>query len=72
MRELEKCEYLPSRRSLLYKASLTFNQLNLVDPASSHTLVFKIKPCMYKCFVFCNIRLQTAHYNSYCIIEIIF
>ena len=24
----------------------------LVDPASSHTLVLKIKPCMYKCFVF--------------------
>ena len=24
----------------------------LVDPASSHTLVFKIKPCMSKCFVF--------------------
>ena len=50
MSELEKCEYLPSRRSLLYKASSTFNQLNLVDPASSHTLVFKIKPCMSKCF----------------------
>ena len=23
----------------------------LVDPASSHTLVLKIKPCMSKCFV---------------------
>ena len=22
----------------------------LVDPASSHTLVLKIKPCMFKCF----------------------
>ena len=24
----------------------------LVDPASSHTLVLKTKPCMFKCFVF--------------------
>ena len=24
----------------------------LVDPASSHTLVLKIKPCMSKCYVF--------------------
>ena len=24
----------------------------LVDPASSHTLVLKIKPCMSKCFVY--------------------
>ena len=32
--------------------SPSFDQINLVDPASSHTLVFKIKPCMSKCFVF--------------------
>ena len=36
---------------LIYGASSSFYQLNLVDPASSHTLVLKIKPCMSKCFV---------------------
>ena len=37
---------------LIYEASSSFYHLNLVDPASSHTLVLKIKPCMSKCFVF--------------------
>ena len=34
---------------------------NLVDSASSHTLVSKIKPCMskYKSF---TLKLRTAHY----------
>ena len=34
---------------------------NLVDSASSHTLVSKIKPCMskYKRFIF--VKLRTAH-----------
>ena len=31
--------------------SLSCHSSYLVDPASSHTLVLKIKPCMYKCFV---------------------
>ena len=37
---------------------------NLVDSASSHTLVSKIKPCMskYKSF---TLKLRTAHYISY-------
>lgn len=37
---------------------------NLVDSASSHTLVSKIKPCMskYKC---CTLKLRMAHYISY-------
>ena len=29
---------------------LLFDSVYLVDPASSHTLVLKIKPCMSKCF----------------------
>ena len=37
---------------LIDEAASFFYQLNLVDPASSHTLVLKIKPCMSKCFVF--------------------
>lgn len=37
---------------------------NLVDPASSHTLVSKIKPCMCKC-KFDILELRMAHYISY-------
>lgn len=37
---------------------------NLVDPASSHTLVSKIKPCMCKC-KFESLELRMAHYISY-------
>ena len=32
----------------------------LVDPASSHMLVSKIKPCMSK-YKYCTAKLQTAH-----------
>ena len=41
---------------------------NLVDPASSHTLVSKIKPCMskYKSF---TLKLRTAHYISYSLFD---
>ena len=41
-----------------------FMDSNLVDSASSHTLVSKIKPCMskYKSF---TLKLRTAHYISY-------
>ena len=33
----------------------------LVDPASSHMLVSKIKPCMCKYKLFCTVRLRMAH-----------
>ena len=36
----------------------------LVDPASSHMLVSKIKPCMCKFKHFWTVKLQMAHYNS--------
>ena len=41
---------------------------NLVDSASSHTLVSKIKPCMskYKSF---TLKLRTAHYISYSLFD---
>ena len=42
---------------------------NLVDPASSHTLVLRIKPCMSKCGVLKHARLRTAHYNSYSLFD---
>ena len=37
---------------------------NLVDSASSHTLVSKIKPCMSK-YKYFTLKLRTAHYISY-------
>ena len=37
---------------------------NLVDPASSHMLVSKIKPCMCK-YKYCTAKLRMAHYISY-------
>ena len=37
---------------------------NLVDYASSHTIVSKIKPCMYK-YKYYTVKLQMAHYISY-------
>ena len=37
---------------------------NLVDPASSHMLVSKIKPCMCK-YKYYTAKLRMAHYISY-------
>ena len=46
----------------------------LVDPASSHTLVLKIKPCMSKCFVIltldCGRLIGGGGDVGFCIIEI--
>ena len=39
-------------RSFIVLLSKVFFIYYLVDPASGHTLFFKIKPCMSKCFVF--------------------
>ena len=43
--------------------------INLVDPASSHTLVSKIKPCMSKYKQFCTVKLRMAHYISYSLLD---
>ena len=40
---------------------------HLVDPASSHMLVSKIKPCMSQNMLFLT-NLQMAHYNSHSLI----
>jgi hypothetical protein len=42
---------------------------NLVDPASSHTLVSKIKPCMCKYKQFYTVKLRMAHYISYSLFD---
>ena len=41
---------------------------NLVDSASSHTLVSKIKPCMSK-YKSLTLKLRTAHYISYSLFD---
>ena len=37
------------------------NSSYLVDPASSHMLVSKIKPCMSKYKQLCTVKLRMAH-----------
>ena len=41
---------------------------NLVDSASSHTLVSKIKPCMSK-YKYLTLKLRMAHYISYSLFD---
>ena len=54
-----------SRGSVTFAScSGAFGESNLVDPASSHMLVSKIKPCMSK-YKFFTAKLWMAHYNSY-------
>lgn len=48
---------------------LRMEDINLVDPASSHTLVSKIKPCMSKYKHFCTVKLRMAHYISYSLLD---
>jgi hypothetical protein len=45
--------------------SSSFDSSYLVDPASSHMLVSKIKPCMSKYKHLYTVKLRTAHYISY-------
>ena len=49
--------------------SVFCNDINLVDPASSHTLVSKIKPCMSKYKQLCTVKLRMAHYISYSLLD---
>jgi hypothetical protein len=41
--------------------SSSFHKSYLVDPASSHMLVSKIKPCMSKYKQLCTVKLRMAH-----------
>ena len=56
-----------SRRSVLpgvtirHVRFLSFKVSYLVDPASSHMLVSKIKPCMSKYKQLCTVKLRMAH-----------
>ncbi len=58
-------------RSLVWLLSVCVKSIHLVhdsylvDPASSHMLVSKIKPCMSKYKQLCTVKLRMAHYNSY-------
>ena len=47
----------------------SFDSSYLVDPASSHMLVSKIKPCMSKYKHLYTVKLRTAHYISYYLFE---
>ena len=41
--------------------AILFYKSYLVDPASSHMLVSKIKPCMSKYKQLCTVKLRMAH-----------
>ncbi len=47
-----------------YTHGTVISSSNLVDSASSHTLVSKVKPCMSK-FKYFTLTLRIAHYISY-------
>ena len=47
------------------RCAVSFDSSYLVDPASSHMLVSKIKPCMSKYKHLYTVKLRTAHYISY-------
>lgn len=46
-----------------------FEHTYLVDPASSHMLVSKIKPCMSKYKQLYTVKLRKAHYISYSLFD---
>ena len=54
--------YSSSRISPIF---VSLDSSYLVDPASSHMLVSKIKPCMSKYKHLYTVKLRTAHYISY-------
>ena len=51
-------------RLFLLKSCWGWQKSYLVDPASSHMLVSKIKPCMSKYKQLYTVKLRTAHYIS--------
>jgi hypothetical protein len=53
------------RRYLSNSFCYSLDSSYLVDPASSHMLVSKIKPCMSKYKHLYTVKLRTAHYISY-------
>ena len=66
---VRRCCYVSILRAVhSLRGVVSFKDSNLVDSASSHTLVSKIKPCMskYKSF---TLKLRTAHYISYSLFD---
>jgi len=57
------------RRALLRASGAARKESNLVDSASSHTLVSKIKPCMSKYKQVYTVKLRMAHYISYSLFD---
>ena len=54
--------------NVAYDSGSICEDSNLVDSASSHTLVSKIKPCMSK-YKSLTLKLRTAHYISYSLFD---
>jgi hypothetical protein len=65
-RDLTRCAWTWGRTS---PCPPTGHGSYLVDPASSHMLVSKIKPCMSKYKQVYTVKLRMAHYNSYSLFD---
>ena len=55
------CAFQSCLRVQKVQAELAIQKCYLVDPASSHMLVSKIKPCMSKYKQLYTVKLRTAH-----------
>ena len=68
LRSLHFCERSTGPAST-WDRRLRTHDSYLVDPASSHMLVSKIKPCMSKYKQLYTVKLQMAHYISYSLFD---
>ena len=60
---------VPERARRAHAARGVVEECYLVDPASSHMLVSKIKPCMCKYEQIQTVKLRMAHYISYSLFD---
>ena len=61
LKKEEETQTNKSRKKVLARSCEKEKGSYLVDPASSHMLVSKIKPCMSKYKHFYTVKLQMAH-----------
>ena len=55
------CFHMSTGRCIVLHGAVHLDSSYLVDPASSHMLVSKIKPCMSKYKQVCTVKLRMAH-----------
>ena len=63
---------MPERARQAHAARVVIEECYLVDPASSHMVVSKIKPCLCKYKQIQTVKLRMAHSISYSLFDGIF